>query len=79
MVAVEMAERDEPERGRVDLRALQRNERGRTAVDEQRLGGSGEVQARLKAPAARERVARPEERQLHGLEVDRIGSRFSNQ
>jgi len=74
-----MAERHEPDRGRIDLRTLQRNQRGRAAVDEQRLGASGEVQARLKAPTARERVARPEERQLHGSEVDRIGSRFSNQ
>ena len=75
VVAVEMAERNEPDRVRVDARSSDRDERGRAAVEQHRLGATVQVEAGLKAPATGERVAGAEERELHRSEVVRIGRR----
>ena len=73
MVAVEMGERDPANVGGVDAQALERDQRARAAVEQQRLGAAVEEQAGLKAPAAGERVPGPDEGEANGQ------SRFSNQ
>ena len=65
MVAVEVTERHPPDRGRVDVRPLERDEGGRAAVEQHRLPTAVEVKAGLKAPTAGERVATTEKQDAH--------------
>src|SRR5579884_506108 len=64
VVAVQVGEHDPADARRIDPRALERDERGRTTVDQQRFAAAVEVQAALKAAASSERVAAAEKPEL---------------
>ena len=67
VVAVQVAQDDPADLARIDAGALQRDERGGAAVEEDGIARPREMQARLKPAAAAEGVARPDERELHAL------------
>jgi hypothetical protein len=72
VVAVQMGQKDPADRSRVHAGPLHRDQRGRPAVDQERPARALQEEARLKAPSAPKRVARPEELKLN-LAQARLG------